>query len=198
MPGPFGNPLGYSSAGQALGGVPLGTTVKATSSTPYFATFPAGYTGTWVCPKAGRYVITMFGAGADGFPGVNGSESGCASQSTRNLKAGDSISLTIPSDTGPGNNLGSAFTITLPDGTVMTCAGAHGYSGFVSACVASGGDTNVNGQAPSGTTGGNAPTIGNYIGGKSFSGIAGGGGGSSAQNNNSGRAGQAILYIASA
>lgn len=194
---PLGQGLPGLTGSQALGGVPLGTTVKATSSTPYFATFPAGYTGTWVCPRAGRYVITMFGAGASGSNGIAGSESGCASQSTRNLKAGDSISITIPNDVGPTNSTGTNFTLTLPDGTVMTCAGSHGFSGFVSACVASGGDTNVNGQPPSGATGGNAPTIGNYIGGKSNGG-AGGGGGQSSGGGTGAEGGKAMLYIASA
>lgn len=167
MPGPFGNPLGSSSANPVLGGLPLGATPKTSSSAPYTVVFgsnaPNGGTAnqTWTCPKAGTYRFVQWGQGGDG-NNVTGGGGGAHAQTVRKVKAGETVTITSDSNTA---NTGIKITLTLPDGTsVVTNGGQFGSAGGA-AGTASGGDINVSGSAGSGTGGGAAGASGNFASG---------------------------------
>ena len=167
MPGPFGNPLGSTSANPVLGGLPLGATPKASSSAPYTVVYGdnSGYVvaanQTWTCPKTGTYRFVQWGQGGYGNGGAPFGGGAAQAQTVRKIAAGATV--TINSDPTDGTR-GTKVTLTLPDGTVVATLGGQNSASGGAAGTASGGDINVTGSVGVGG-GGNAASYGDFTGG---------------------------------
>jgi len=168
MPGPFGNPLGSSSANPVLGGLPLGATPKTSSATaPYVVTYGdnSGYSTTrnqtWTCPKTGTYRFAQWGQG--GFGNGSAPYGGGAAHAQTVRKIGKDETVTIAANSTSGTR-GAKITLTFPDGTVVETLGGQNSSSGGAGGTATGGDINVSGSVGSGA-GGNAGSYGNFTGG---------------------------------
>jgi hypothetical protein len=152
---------------QGLGGTNSGLNRGATMSgnkpntgTPYFTALSPGQT-SWTAPASRWYRLTAIGGG--GMAAVsNGGGGGGAAQKLVYIPKGTTLVIAVGQG-GANIDAGTATTVTLPDGTVLTGGGgAYGTTG--AGGTASGGDINVTGNAKSTINGGDGPTIGDFIG----------------------------------
>lgn len=124
--------------GQSMGGV-------KTQDNPASYVFGGG-THTFTAPRSGSYKFVMWGHGGAG----NGSQSGASSgysEITKTLGVGQTVALVV-ARAATATNTG---TMTFPDGTVVTIAGANFSTAGASP---TGGDLNVSGVAGSTTSSG--------------------------------------------
>jgi hypothetical protein len=129
---------------------------SGSAATVYVTSFGPGDT-SWTCTATGYYVFTARGSGGPASSGAT-TASGAAAQKTVHLYRGQVVTFAIG-----GGGAGVNTVVTFPSGEVMTAT-----AGTVTGTPppATGGDLNVSGIVSAIGFAADAPTIGNFTGGK--------------------------------